>query len=429
MKSENTLFINVIQLIMKDYFTMDDFDLRGKRILLRLDLNSPVNTDTGEITDISRFLAHLDTLKKLGESKVVILAHQSRPGKKDFTTTKKHAEILSKLLRRPVTYIDGLFESVVIEKIKQMKDGDIIFLENTRFYSEDVVLADEPISIQRKSHIVKKLAPLFDYFINDAFAAVHRPQTTLIGFTEDIPNLAGILMDKEITMLSKFIQDDSRPKMAVLAGAKVDDSLKVARNFLEKNIVDKIITGGLVSNLFLLSKGIDIGNFNLEFLKKELGKIEPLLNICNEILQKYGDKVVLPVDLALNKDNKRLEISINELPMEYPIMDIGLETIEKYKEILKDAKAIILNGPMGVYEIDDFAIGTIEIFTAISDMDCFKVAGGGHTISAIAKLNLNKKFTHVSVGGGALINFLSGEPMPVIDALKLSKQKFMEVKK
>jgi len=352
-----------------------------------------------------------------------------RQGKKDFTTTKKHAEILSKLLRRPVTYIDGLFESVVIEKIKQMKDGDIIFLENTRFYSEDVVLADEPISIQRKSHIVKKLAPLFDYFINDAFAAVHRPQTTLIGFTEDIPNLAGILMDKEITMLSKFIQDDSRPKMAVLAGAKVDDSLKVARNFLEKNIVDKIITGGLVSNLFLLSKGIDIGNFNLEFLKKELGNIEPLLNICNEILQKYGDKVVLPVDLALNKDNKRLEISINELPMEYPIMDIGLETIEKYKEILKDAKAIILNGPMGVYEIDDFAIGTIEIFTAISDMDCFKVAGGGHTISAIAKLNLNKKFTHVSVGGGALINFLSGEPMPVIDALKLSKQKFMEVKK
>lgn len=414
---------------MKDYFTMDDFDLKGKRVLLRLDLNSPVNTETGEITDISRFIAHLDTLRRLGESKVVILAHQSRPGKKDFTTTKKHAEILSKLLRRPVIYLDGLFETSVIEKIKQMKDGDIIFLENTRFYSEDVVLADEPISIQRKSHIVKKLAPLFDYFINDAFAAVHRPQTTLVGFSEDLPNIAGVLMDREISMLSKFIQDDSRPKMAVLAGAKVDDSLKVAKNFLDKNIVDKIITGGLVSNLFLVAKGTDIGRGNVEFLTKELGNLEPLLNLCNEILKKYGDKIVLPDDFAVNRENKRFEISMDELPTDYSIMDIGMGTIEKYKNILKDAKAIILNGPMGVYEMDDFAIGTIEIFTAISELDCFKVAGGGHTISAIAKLDLNKKFTHVSVGGGALINFLSGEPMPVIDALKLSKKKFTEARK
>lgn len=414
---------------MKDYFTMDDFDLKGKRVLLRLDLNSPINTETGEITDISRFIAHLDTLRRLGESKVVILAHQSRPGKKDFTTTKKHAEILSKLLRRPVIYLDGLFETSVIENIMHMKDGDIIFLENTRFYSEDVVLADEPISIQRKSHIVKKLAPLFDYFINDAFAAVHRPQTTLVGFSEDLPNIAGVLMDREISMLSKFIQDDSRPKMAVLAGAKVDDSLKVAKNFLEKNIVDKIITGGLVSNLFLVAKGIDIGRVNVEFLKKELGSLEPLLNICNEILKKYSDKIVLPDDFAVNRENKRFEISMDELPTDYSIMDIGMETIEKYKNTLKDAKAIILNGPMGVYEMDDFAIGTIEIFTAISELDCFKVAGGGHTISAIAKLDLNRKFTHVSVGGGALINFLSGEPMPVIDALKLSKKKFTEARK
>ncbi len=408
---------------------MADFDLKGKRVLLRLDLNSPVNTETGEITDISRFIAHLDTLKNLGESKVVIMAHQSRPGKKDFTTTKKHAEILSKLLRRPVTYIDGLFETFVIDKIKQMKDGEIIFLENTRFYSEDVVLAEEPLSVQKKSHIVKKLAPLFDYFINDAFAAVHRPQATLVGFSEEMPNLAGILMDKEITMLSEFLVDDSRPKMAVLAGAKVDDSLKVAKNFLEKNIVDKIITGGLLSNLFFLAKGIDIGKSNKEFLKNELGKIEPLVELCKFLLDKYGDKIELPVDFGINKNDSRAEISINDLPTEYSIMDIGLGTIEKYKEILSGAKAVILNGPMGVYEMDDFAIGTIEIFTAIADLDSFKVAGGGHTISAISKLELNKKFTHVSVGGGALINFLSGEPMPVIDALKSSKKKFMEDKK
>ncbi len=409
---------------MKDYFTMDDFDFRGKRVLVRLDLNSPVNTETGEILDTSRFVAHIDTLRRLSQSKVVILAHQSRPGKKDFTTTKNHAVVLSRLLNRNVEYVDGLFESFVIEKIKNMKDGDIILLENTRFYSEDVVLADEPISVQKKSHIVKKIAPNFDYFINDAFAAVHRPQTTLVGFAEDLPNIAGLLMDREITMLSKFLTDNTRPKMAVLAGAKVDDSIKVAKNFLEKNIVDKIITGGLVSNLFLVAKGVDIGEINRSFLEKELDDYEGSLKLSRELIEKYEDKIEVPIDFAINSDNKRFEISLGEMPTEKQIMDIGIETIKKYEDILKNAKAIILNGPIGVYEKDDFAIGTVEIFNYIGNLNCFKVAGGGHTISVIAKLNLNKKYTHISVGGGALINFLSGEPMPVIDALKLSKNKF-----
>lgn len=414
---------------MKEYFTMDDFDLRGKRVLVRLDLNSPVNTETGEILDTSRFAAHLDTLKRLGESKVVIMAHQSRPGKKDFLTTKRHAEVLSRLLRRPVEYVDGLFESFVIERIKNMKDGEMILLENTRFYSEDVVLADEPISVQRKSHIVRRLAPLFDFFINDAFAAIHRPQTTLVGFAEDIPNLAGALMDREITMLSKFLTDNSRPKFAVLAGAKVDDSMKVAKNFLEKGIVDRILTGGLVSNLLLLSKGIDIGSVNREFLKKELGDIEGLISLSKELIEKYGDRIILPDDLAIKRDNHRYEVEISELPVEDPIMDIGIGTVSKYTDMLKDAKAVILNGPMGVYELEEFSIGTMEIFKVIADLDCFKVAGGGHTISVIAKMDLNKKFTHVSVGGGALINFLSGEDMPGLEALKISKNKFSGVVK
>ncbi len=408
---------------------MDDFDLKGKRVLVRLDLNSPVNIETGEILDTSRFVAHLDTLRRLGESKVVIMAHQSRPGKKDFLPTKRHAEVLSRLLRRPVEYVDGLFESFVIEKIKSMKDGDMIMLENTRFYSEDVVLAEEPISVQRKSHIVKKLSPLFDYFINDAFAAIHRPQTTLVGFAEDIPNLAGVLMDKEISMLSKFLKDNSRPKYAVLAGAKVDDSLKVAKNFLDKGIVDKIFTGGLVSNLFLISKGVDIGNVNLETLKKELGDLNQLISICKELIKNYDDRIILPDDFAIKRDDHRYEIETSELPVNDPIMDIGLQTISKYSEMLKDARAIILNGPMGVYEIEEFSFGTTEIFKTIANLDCFKVAGGGHTISVIAKLDLNRKFTHVSVGGGALINFLSGENMPGLEALKLSKNKFAGVKK
>ncbi len=403
---------------------MDDFDFTGKRVLLRLDLNSPINTETGEITDVSRFIAHLDTIKRLSNAKVVILAHQSRPGKKDFITTKNHADVLSRLLRRPVEYVDGLFENFVLEKIRKMKDGEILLLENTRFYSEDVVLAEEPLSIQRKSHIVKRLSPLFDYFVNDAFAAIHRPQTTLVGFAEDLPNVAGLLMDKEITMLTRFLNDNTRPKLAILAGAKVDDSLKVALNFFEKNVIDKLIAGGLVANLLLIARGVNIGNVNIEFLKKELPDFEKLLDISRNLLNKYGEKIILPVDFAINKDNKRFEINIEELPIEYPIYDIGLDTIEIFKREIIKAKSIILNGPMGVYEIPDFSLGTVEIFKTVSDVDAFKVAGGGHTISVISKLELEKKFTHVSTGGGALISFLSGENMPGLDALKLSKSKF-----
>ncbi len=409
---------------MKDYFTMEDFDFSGKRVLLRLDLNSPINTETGEITDVSRFLAHLDTIKRLSGAKVVILAHQSRPGKKDFTTTKNHADVLSRLLRRPVEYVDGLFENFVIEKIRKMKDGEILLLENTRFYSEDVVLAEEPISIQRKSHIVKKLSPLFDYFINDAFAAIHRPQTTLVGFSEDIPNVAGLLMDKEISMLSKFLNDNTRPKLAILAGAKVDDSLKVAKNFFEKGTVDKLIAGGLVANLILVAKGINIGKINIDFLKKELPDYENLVNLSKEIYERYADMIILPVDFAINKENKRYEVNIDELPIEYPIFDIGMNTIEIFRKEIENAKSIILNGPMGVYEIPDFSLGTVEIFKTVAETQAFKVAGGGHTISVISKLDIEKRFTHVSTGGGALISFLSGESMPGLAALKSSKAKF-----
>ncbi|MGC8691745.1 MAG: phosphoglycerate kinase [Thermoplasmata archaeon] len=409
---------------MKDYFTMEDFDFSGKRVLLRLDLNSPINTETGEITDVSRFLAHLDTIKRLSGAKVVILAHQSRPGKKDFTTTKNHADVLSRLLRRQVEYVDGLFENFVIEKIRKMKDGEILLLENTRFYSEDVVLAEEPISIQRKSHIVKKLSPLFDYFINDAFAAIHRPQTTLVGFSEDIPNVAGLLMDKEISMLSKFLNDNTRPKLAILAGAKVDDSLKVAKNFFEMGTVDKLIAGGLVANLILVAKGINIGKINIDFLKKELPDYENLVNLSKEIYERYADRIILPVDFAINKENKRYEVNIDELPIEYPIFDIGMNTIEIFRKEIENAKSIILNGPMGVYEIPDFSLGTVEIFKTVAETQAFKVAGGGHTISVISKLDIEKRFTHVSTGGGALISFLSGESMPGLAALKSSKAKF-----
>ncbi len=408
--------------MVKSYLSMDDFDLTGKTVFLRLDINSPIDPKTGDIMDYSRFKAHLDTIRALDHSKIVIIAHQSRPGKKDFTSLYQHSLALAKLLKRDIKYIDGLFDSRVIEAIKKLVPGDILMLENTRFYSEEVVLADEPLEVQKKSNIVKKLAPYMDFLINDAFAAVHRPQPTLVAFAEEVPMLAGKLMDKEITMLTKFMELQEHPKIALFAGAKADDSIKVAKNMLEHNIVDQILTGGLVANIFLIAKGIDVGPINKEVLNKELGNYEPLVSVAKEILKNY--EVVTPTDFAISVDGKRLEINISELEDSKQIMDIGIETIENYKDIIKNAKSIILNGPLGVYEMPEFSDGTEEVFKAISELDAFKVAGGGHTISAISKMGLSRKFDHISVGGGALISFLAGEDMPVIEALKRSKLKF-----
>lgn len=409
-------------IMVKSYLSMDDFDLTGKTVFLRLDINSPIDPKTGDIMDYYRFKAHLDSIRALDKSKIVIIAHQSRPGKEDFTSLYQHSLTLAKLLKRDVKYIDGLFDSRVIDEIKKLVPGDILMLENSRFYSEEIVLANEPIDVQKKSNIVKKLAPYMDYFVNDAFAAVHRPQPTLVAFAEEVPMLAGKLMDREITMLTKFMEFQDHPKIALFAGAKADDSIKVAKNMLEHNLVDRILTGGLVANIFLIAKGIELGPVNREILNKELGNYEKLVEVASEILKNY--EIVTPIDFATQDNDKRVEISIGELGDSKQFMDIGIETVEEYKNIIKEAKSIILNGPLGVYELPEFSDGTEEIFKAIAEQDAFKVAGGGHTISAISKMDLNQKFDHISVGGGALISFLAGDEMPVIEALKKSKLKF-----
>ena len=405
-----------------DLFTLDDFNLYGKTILVRLDINSPINPSTHAILDNSRFKAHMDTIKELSESKVVILAHQSRPGKNDFISLANHAKMLTHILDKQVMYSDGLFDSRVLKKIRQMKNGDILLLENTRFYSEEVALKKSSLEDLSKTHIVKKLSSVADYYINDAFAAAHRSQATLTGFATRIPCIAGRLMEKEVRMLSKFLTTEEKPRLAIFGGTKVDDSILVSEHLLKSDMVDKILVGGVVANIFLMAKGYDIGDENLAFIKKEVENYDELIEIIKTLLQNYSEKILLPEDVSLNNENKRDEISVEELPNENSIYDIGMQTIQKYTDEIKKAKSIIVNGPMGVFEIPSFAIGTIEIMNAISESDAFTVVGGGHTIVMVNKLGIANKMDHISTGGGALISFITGKEMPAISALKLSKK-------
>jgi phosphoglycerate kinase len=409
----------MLELMERDYCIIDDLELDGKTVLLRSEFNSPLGAD-GEILDDKRIRESVPTLKELEDSKVVILAHQGRPGKKDFTTMEQHARRLQRYVRQDVRYVDDIFGSHARSAIAGLEPGQVLLLENVRFYSEEVLeLSPEAAS---RTMMVKKLAPLAQAFINDAFGAAHRSQCSLVGFTPLLPSGAGRLMQKEIDSLTEALKGGGEV-VYVLGGAKVDDSISVARHVLEKGAASRVLVTGVVGSVFLAASGIDLGRPNVEYMEKS--GIVKEVSAAKEILQKFGEKVVMPLDVAIDKDGKRSEISVKELPTDYLISDIGCETIARFSDIISHADKAILKGPAGIFEKQGFAAGTREILKAASNAK-FSVVCGGHSAVLVDQMGLEEKLTHVSTGGGAAIDFLSGKPMPAIEALKAARRRLME---
>lgn len=397
---------------LKDYLTLDDVVLDNKRVLARVDFNSPMGPN-GNILDDKRVKSHIETLRALEDCRVVLMAHQSRAGKKDFTTLEAHARLASRLLRRDVTYCDNLFCSHAREAIKSLEPGEVLLLENTRFFSEENM--NRSPADHAKSIMVKQLAPLFDLFVNDAFAVSHRSHLSVVGFTEVLPSVAGILMDREITALDKGLKGHEHPTVFALGGTKADDSIKVAENVLARGGADKILTSGVVATVFMMAAGINVGDANKKFVEDQeyLNQIP----IAAKLLKDYPGKIAIPVDVALNKGGERVEVDADQIPSDLPIADIGQRTIEQYSIELKNARVAILNGPTGIFEQERFKLGTAEVLKAAAESS-YSIAGGGHTVAAVEQLGLEPKFSHVSIGGGASITYLSGDAMPGIEALK-----------
>lgn len=397
---------------MKDYLTLDDFPIDNQRILVRVDINSPMDPD-GKILDDKRFRGHLPTLRDLEDARVVLMAHQSRAGKKDFTTLEAHARRFTQLLHREVTYVDDIFGSHARESIKAMKSGDVILLENTRFYSEENI--NRPPEDHAKSHMVKQLYPLFDFFVNDAFAVSHRSHLSVVGFTEVLPSAAGRLMEKEIESLDTGVRGNEHPSIFVLGGTKADDSIKVIQNVFNRGRVDQVLVTGVVATVFQMAAGVNVGEKNREFVAGL--DYSDQVAIAKDLLDKNPGKIVVPQDVALDKDGERLDVAMEKVPSDLQIADIGLETIVDFSKKIKEAKIVVLNGTAGIFEKEKFALGTTEILKAATESG-FSIAGGGHTSAAIEQLGLESKFSHVSTGGGASITYLSGDLLPGIEALK-----------
>jgi phosphoglycerate kinase len=415
-------------LIDNRILTLDDISVEGKTVLLRVDINSPVD-ESKKIKDRTRIQRCLPTIRELHAKKarLVVLAHQADPIEyQNFTVLEEHADILSELLGTRVEYVDDVAGPFAVEKIRAMKPGDILLLDNVRIYTEETIIFEKEVKLapedQARTTVVRRLAPLADYYVCDAFAAVHRSQPTLVGFPELLPSAAGRLFEEELRVLDKVKQNPERPCIFILGGAKILDAFRMMRSALEDGSADKILTTGLVAQIMLKAKGTPLGRASETYLEKK--NLLEFVPAAAESLKNHSDRIVCPEDFAVDSSEGRREVAAGALPDEEPIADIGEKTIERYCNLIDQSKTVFINGPAGVYEKSPFALGTRKIWEAVASAAAFSVLGGGDSIAAAKLFGVQEGISFISTAGGGLIRFLAGEKLAVVEALKKSAEKF-----
>ena len=406
----------------KQFNTLEDFDFRDKTVLLRVDINCPLDKKTLKIVNDARIRRIVPTVRELvgKRARLVILAHQSRKGGWDFIPLEQHAELLSRHLCIPVKYVDDVIGDKAVEAVKALEPGQVLLLGNVRELDSETAKGD--MDMHAKGEIVTTLAPLIDYYVCDAFGASHRSQCSLVGFEARVPSASGRLMAKELYALDAIFGDPRRPSVFILGGAKFGDVSEMIDRVLGSGMADTVILVGLVGNAYLLARGVDIGEASSRVLQDELTPEN--LQAAKDIMSKYGQRVLLPVDVAVERDGKRVSVNIGDLPTAEPALDIGDASAEKFRKVLLSSKTCFMSGPAGMIEKEGFEVGTRVIMTAMVDSGGQSVIGGGHTGGAAERFDLADRFSYVSTGGGALETFLLGKPLPVIEALKRSRTEF-----
>ncbi len=384
--------------------TVRDVELKGKRVLMRADFNVPLDNDT--ITDDNRIRAALPTIKYILEQGacLVLMSHLGRPkGKVDpQLSLKPVAQRLGELLGQDVQMGPDTIGDEVKAMAKALKPGEVLLLENTRFHAGEK--KNDPAFAQQ-------LAKLGEIFVNDAFGTAHRAHASTEGVTQYLPAVAGFLIEKEINFLGQATGDPKHPYVVILGGAKVSDKIGVIKNMLGK--ADHVLIGGGMANTFFKAQGLEMGDSLVE---------DDVLDTAKALLAEAGDKLVLPTDAviadAFDNDANTKVVPVDQVEAGWRILDIGPQTVEAYKTILKKAKTVAWNGPMGVFEMENFAKGTFAIAELLADIDAVTVIGGGDSASAVAKAGVADQVSHVSTGGGASLEFLEGKTLPGIAALE-----------
>lgn len=401
-------------------------NVSGKRVLFRPDINSPIDKQ-GRIVNTNRLEKTVPTLKYLadGGAKIAIIAHQGDTlDYQNLISMREHAEILSKLSGVRVAYLDDVAGDAAIEAVRNLKAGEAVLLGNLRYLTEEVstfekdvkLTADEMLS----TYLVRRLGGLFDVYVNDAFSAAHRKAPSMVAFQKLMPSYAGPLFFKEYEALWKVLNGAAKPVVFVLGGAKISDAFGMMGKVLKDGVADKILATGVTGVVMQLARGVRMGAKYEKWLKDR--DLSVFVDEARELLKDYADKFVLPTDFAVEENGKRREVGLNELPLDDKMFsDIGEKSILAFEDEIKKAGTIFVNGPAGVYENDIFAEGTSRVWKAVAAADGYSVIGGGDTVSAAARFVDLNDVDYVCTAGGAMVRFLSGKRLPLIEAMLNAK--------
>lgn len=392
-------------------------------MLLRVDINSPIDLTTGKIADDNRLDMSLPTITDLAAAgaKLVIIAHQGDTlDYSNLVSLREHAEKLSMKLNQPILFIDDVAGPAARAAIKDLQDGDILLLDNLRYLTEEVSTFESAVKLtpteMTGTYLVRNLAPLVDAYVNDAFAAAHRNAPSMVAFQELLPSAGGRLLVNELNTLSKLALDPPHPCVFLLGGLKISDAFGMMANILASGSADTILTTGITANIMLMARGVDLGAASESFITDR--SLDSFIPQATEMLSLYGERIDVPVDLAFERDGVRHEIGVADLPIDHLLIDIGRRTVAVYEQVIAAASTMFVNGPAGVYESATGEYGTRALWDAVASSDGYSVIGGGDTVASARRFIDLADIGFVSTGGGALIRFLSGQRLPLLSAME-----------
>ena len=389
--------------------TLDDFDLKGKTAFLRVDMNCPIDPETMEISGTKRIEEAIETIKSLEEAKVVVASHQGRVGNKEYTGMDKHAKVLEKLMGKKIKYVEDVIGSAAQNEIKNLKNGEILLLDNLRLCAEE----NYEFTPQEAANtiMVSRLSKLFDLCVLDSFPSAHRSHPSIVGFPHVLPACAGRIVEREVRNLDEIMTVAKAPHVIVLGGSKVSDRLEAIKLLIQNGRADHVLLTGLIGNVFMRAQGrirYPLG------IKRE----DEVVAKAHSLIGEYPDVFSTPVDIAIDKDGERIEMDVRELEIGDKIYDLGPKTVEHYSKLIAGAGTVFISGPAGFFEKENFSYGTKELLTAVANSMATTIVSGGHLTSALKKYGLAKQIDHISTAGGALVLYLTGEKLPMIKALE-----------
>ena len=395
--------------------TLEDFDTKGKTVFLRVDMNSPIDPKTMEILETSRIRESTVSLKDLEEAKVVIASHQGRVGNKDYIGMESHAKVLEKILNRKIKYVEDVIGSEAQREIKNMKNGDILLLDNLRLCAEEnyeFAPADAA-----KTIMVSRLSKLFDLCVLDSFPSSHRSHPSIVGFSYVLPACAGRLVEREVRKLDEIMTVAKGPHVVVLGGSKVMDRLEAIKTLIESGRADQVLLTGVIANVFMRAQGKIKSPLDI---KRE----EEVVAKAHSLIGEHPDVFSTPVDIAIDKNGTRVEMDVRDLGKEDKILDLGPKTVEHYTKSIHSAGTVFISGPAGFFENENFKFGTEGLLKAVAGSFATTIVSGGHLTAALKRYGLAEKINHISTAGGALVLYLAGVKLPMIQSLEEAAKRY-----